>query len=145
MLLASLSASSLLAACGGSAGRPPEPRLARRDAAELVALARRVERDVPADGCAARREILELRALAGRLVAAGRVPAPLRSPLRAGVAALAADAPACAPPPPAAPAAPAEEEGDEGPGGRGGRDHGHGNAHGHGRAKGHGHGHGGHD
>jgi hypothetical protein len=91
------------AGCGGHAGRP-EPRLNRSDARELVSLAQQVARDAPSDGCAAQREIAALSAKAHALVAAGRVPLRLRAPLLDGVAAVAADAPACAPPPAAAPA-----------------------------------------
>jgi hypothetical protein len=131
-----------LAGCGGQASRP-EPRLAQRDAARLVALARRVARDAPSDGCAARRDVAALSSQAHALVAAGRVPLRLRAPLLAGVAAVAADAPACAPPAPApaptpAPAAtapPAKARGHEKPGHeqRPHRhpDHGHGHGHGH--------------
>src|SRR5437762_318821 len=48
-----------LAGCGGRSQQPP-PRLATRDAVELVSLARQVARDAPGDGCAARREIAAL-------------------------------------------------------------------------------------
>jgi hypothetical protein len=93
----------VVAGCGGHARRP-EPRLAQSDATELISLAQQVARDAPADGCAAQREIAALSAKAHELVAAGRVPVGLRAPLLAGVAAVAADAPACAPPPAPAPA-----------------------------------------
>lgn len=85
------------AGCGGHASRP-EPRIARGDAAQLVTLARQVERDAPADGCAAKGEIVALAAKAHRLVAAGRVPLRLRATLLQGVEGLLADTPACAPP-----------------------------------------------
>jgi hypothetical protein len=98
-LFVSLSASSLLAACGGAAHRT-QPPLQKRDAAQLIALAQAVARDAPNDGCAARREIDALSAKANDLVSAGRVPLRLKAPLLAGVAAVAADAPACAPPAP---------------------------------------------
>jgi hypothetical protein len=130
---------TLLAGCGGQA-RGPEPRLAHGDAAQLIRLARQVERDAPANGCAARREIAALSAQAHALVTAGRVPLRLRAPLLAGVAAVGADAPACSPPAPApnpapAPVAAAPPPGkaheharhDHGP------DHGQGHGHGHGR------------
>jgi len=87
------------AGCGGRAVRQ-EPRLAHRDTAQLVALARQIERDATTDGCAARHEIEALQAKAQALVASGRVPLRLRAPLLGGVSALAADLPACAPPPP---------------------------------------------
>jgi hypothetical protein len=118
------------AGCGGRA-RQPEPRLARSDARELVALAQQVARDAPVDGCAAQGEIAALSAKTHELVAAGRVPVRLRAPLLAGVAAVAADAPACTPPPApaAAPAAPAPVEK-------------HDNGKHKGKEKGHGHGHG---
>jgi hypothetical protein len=92
------------AACGGHARRP-DPRLTRSDASELVALAQQVAHDAPTDGCAAQRDIAALSAKAHALVAAGRVPLRLRAPLLDGVAAVAADAPACAPPAAPAPAA----------------------------------------
>ena len=57
----------------------------------------RVVRDAPADGCLAKREIAALSARAHALVLSGRVPEQLSAPLLAGVAAVAADAPACAP------------------------------------------------
>jgi len=82
----------------------------RSDARQLVALAQQVARDAPNDGCAAQREIAALSAQARSLVAAGRVPAPLRAPLLAGVAAVTADAPACTPPAPAPAPAPAPVE-----------------------------------
>jgi len=120
------------AGCGGQARRP-EPRLAQADASELVSLAQQVARDAPNDGCAATREIEALSAKANELVAAGRVPARLRAPLLAGVAAVAADAPACTPPPAPAPApaasAPVEKHDN---GKHKGKDKGKGNGHGHG-------------
>jgi hypothetical protein len=154
LLLASLSASSLLAGCGG--GSQPPPRLSRVDAAPLVAIARRVVRDAPRDGCAARSEIAALRARTRALVASGRVPLRLRAPLLAGVAAVAADAPACRPPQPQsqqqsqpspAPAAPVTATpSPPSPRGRGHPHEHRGHGEGHGKAKEHGHGHGhGHD
>ena len=104
----------VVAGCGGHA-RQPEPRLARNDASELASLARQVARDAPNDGCAAQREIAALSEKAHELVAAGRVPVRLRAPLLAGVAAVAADAPACAPPPaPAANTTAPDEQHDNG-------------------------------
>jgi hypothetical protein len=134
LLLGSLAASSaVLAACGGSARRPPAPELRHRDAAQLIAIARRFAREVPSDRCAAARDAADLGTRARSLVAAGRVPAPLRAPLLAGVAAVAAKAPAC--PPPAPPAAALAV--------RTGKGKGHGPKPGHGRGhdKGKGHGH----
>jgi len=79
----------------------PRARIAPGDAAQLVALARQVERDAPADGCAAKGEIVALAAKAHELVAAGRVPLRLRTQLLRGVDWLLADTPACTPPAPA--------------------------------------------
>jgi hypothetical protein len=87
------------AGCGGHTRS--EPRLAARDAQQLIALAQSVARDAPADGCAARREIESVRAKSRALVAAGRVPTRLQAPLLAGVARLVAAAPPCTPPAPA--------------------------------------------
>ena len=94
-----LSASSLLAACGGHADQTA-PRLPKSDAAQLIALAQTVAQNAGGDGCTARGEIDALGAKARELVAAGGVPLRLRAPLLDGVAALAADAHACAPAPP---------------------------------------------
>ena len=137
-MLALSAALAALAGCGGHASRP-EPRLAHRDAARLVALARQVARDAPSDGCAAHRDLAALSSQAHALVAAGRVPLRLRAPLLAGIAAVAADAPACAPPAPArapapapapvAAAPPAKPRGHEQPAHA---PHGHGHGHGHG-------------
>jgi hypothetical protein len=91
-----LSASSLLAACGGHATQSA-PRLPKSDAAQLIALAQTVAQDAGANGCTARSEIDALSAKARELVAAGSVPLQLRSTLLNGVAALTADAPACTP------------------------------------------------
>ena len=133
-----VAAAALTAGCGGHARRA-DPRIARGDASQLVSLARRVAQDAPADGCAAKRDIAALSARAHALVEAGRVPVQLRAQLLAGVAAVAADAPACTPPAPApAPAvtrgpAPAQAPDDEhGKGHDKHRDHGHGKGHGHG-------------
>jgi hypothetical protein len=126
--MALLLAVVVAAGCGGQARRP-EPRLTQADASELVSLAQQVVRDAPTDGCAATSEIAALSAKANELVAAGRVPARLRGPLLAGVAAVAADAPACAPPPAPAPAPAASAPVEK-------RDNG---KH---KGKGHGHGHG---
>ena len=94
-------------------------------------LAQQVARDAPNDGCAAQRGIAALSAKAHELVAAGRVPVRLRAQLLAGVAAVAADAPACTPPPaPAAAPAPVEKH-DNGKH-KGEKKHGHGKGHGHG-------------
>ena len=93
-----LSASSLLAACGGQAHQS-RPHLAKSAAAQLIALAQTVARDARTDGCTARSEIDALNAKARELVANGSVPLRLRAPLLAGVNALTAEAPACTPPP----------------------------------------------
>ena len=95
-----LSASSLLAACGGHVERST-PRLPKSDAAQLIVLAQAVARDARTDGCTARSEIDALSAKAHELVASGRVPLRLRAPLLNGVDTLAAEAPACTPPAPA--------------------------------------------
>jgi hypothetical protein len=97
-----LSASSLLAACGGHAHQS-QPHLQRSDAAQLIPLAQAVARDARGDGCTARSEIDALSAKARELVANGSVPLRLRAPLLAGVDALTAEAPACTPPPPPTP------------------------------------------
>jgi hypothetical protein len=129
---------AVTAGCGGHARRA-EPHIARGDASQLVSLARRVARDAPADGCAAKRDIAALSAKANALVAAGRVPVRLRAQLLAGVAAVEADAPACTPPAPAPAPAPAPPASAPAPRDR----HGKGHAHGHEkRHHGHGHGHG---
>ena len=114
-----LSASSLLAACGGQAhqSRPHFPKSA---AAQLIALAQTVARDARGDGCTARSEIDALSAKARELVANGSVPLRLRAPLLAGVDALAAQAPACTPPPP-----PAKGNGKQGKSQKEHHDHGH--------------------
>lgn len=93
-----LSASSLLAACGGHA-RQTTPHIPKTDAAQLIALAQTVAKDSGGDGCATRTQIDALGAKAHELVAAGRVPLRLRAPLLDGITALAADAPTCTPPP----------------------------------------------
>jgi hypothetical protein len=134
-----VAAAAAAAGCGGHARRA-EPHIARGDASQLVSLARRVARDAPADGCAAKRDIAALSAKANALVAAGRVPVRLRAQLLAGVAAVEADAPACTPPAPAAapPPAPASA-----PAPAPKNAHGKGHAHGHEKPHhGHGHGHG---
>jgi hypothetical protein len=114
-----------LAGCGG-AERAAEPRLAHRDAAELVTRAQQIERDAPVDGCAATREITALAGRAQALVAAGRVPLRLRAPLLRGIDGLVADAPACAPPPPPAAPSPAHPADRHGKGHDNHKDHGHG-------------------
>jgi len=119
------------AGCGGHARRA-EPRLAHRDATQLVSLARQVERDAPAHGCAATREITALSNKARALVAAGRVPAQLRAPLLRGVEGLVADTPACVPPAPSPAPAPAPTQPiAHGKGHDKHKDHGHGPGHGH--------------
>jgi len=93
-----LSASSLLAACGGHA-QQSAPHLPKSDAAQLIALAQVVARDARVDGCTARSKIDALSAKARELVANGSVPLRLRTPLLDGVTALAAEAPVCTPVP----------------------------------------------
>jgi hypothetical protein len=103
-----LSASSLLAACGGNAKPQSAPHLPKSSAAQLIALAQTVARDARGDGCTARSEIDALSAKAHELVANGSVPLRLRAPLLNGVTALAAEAPACTPPAPTPTPAPAK-------------------------------------
>jgi len=120
---------ALTAGCGGHARRA-EPRLPQRDAAQLVALARQIERDGPSDGCAAKNEITVFATKTNALVAAGRVPLRLRVPLLRGVESLLADTPACAPPAPAptpAPATPPPPAPIHGKSHQ--KDHGHGHGH----------------
>jgi hypothetical protein len=104
-----LSASSLLAACGGHAQQQSTPHLPKSSAAQLIALAQAVARDARSDGCTARSEIVALSAKTRELVANGNVPLRLRTPLLNGVTALAAEAPACTPPP-----APSPSSGENG-------------------------------
>jgi hypothetical protein len=111
-----LSASSLLAACGGHAQQQSTPHLPKSSAAQLIALAQTVARDARSDGCTARSEIDALSATARKLVANGSVPLRLRVPLLNGVTALAAEAPACTPPPPA------PAPGENGKNGKNGKD-----------------------
>jgi hypothetical protein len=101
-----LSASSLLAACGGNAKpQSAPPHLPKSSATQLIALAQTVARDARGDGCTSRSEIDALSAKAHELVANGSVPLRLREPLLNGVTALAAEAPVCTPPaPPPTPA-----------------------------------------
>jgi hypothetical protein len=95
-----LSASSVLAACGGHP-QQSAPHLPKSTAAQLIALAQTVARDARSDGCTARSEIDALSTKAHELIANGSVPLRLRAPLLNGVTALAAEAPACTPPAPA--------------------------------------------
>jgi hypothetical protein len=67
-------------------------------------MAQAVARDAKTNGCAARTEIDALSTQAQALVAAGRVPLRLRAPLLKGIDDLAAEAPACTPPPAPTPA-----------------------------------------
>ena len=97
-----------------------KPHLRRSDAAQLIPLAQAVARDARGDGCTARSEIDALSAKARELVADRSVPLRLRAPLLAGVEALAAEAPACTPPPP-----PAQENGKQGKPHKEHHDHGH--------------------
>ena len=104
-----------------------EPRIPKSDAAQLITLAQAVVRDAGTDGCAARTDIGALSTQARQLVAAGRVPLRLQTQLLNGIAALAAEAPACAPPPTVAPA-PQPKQGKPPK-----HDHGHGHGHGDGQ------------
>jgi hypothetical protein len=115
-----LSASSLLAACGGHA-QQSAPHLPKSSAAQLIALAQTVARDARSDGCTARSEIDALSAKAHELVANGSVPLRLRAPLLNGVTTLAAEAPACTPPTPA----PTQQPGKQDKPAKQHHDHGH--------------------
>jgi hypothetical protein len=149
-LLASLTACSALAGCGG--GGSPAPALRKADAQRLIALSKQVE----TAGTACRRQgaIARVRSAASQLIDSGRVPPELQEPLSSGVNALVADQPTCLPavtasatttapvtpaPPPAAPTHP------HGPKPKPSHGHGHGHDHvppGHDHGHGHGHGHG---
>jgi hypothetical protein len=120
--LAFLVGAAALAGCGGGSG-DAGPRLARADAAPLIALAHRIGHE---GACAQARDIRALARRANRLVASRRVPGALAAPLDAGVRALTRQAPACVPrvAPAPAPAAP--------PPPRPRKPHGHGHGHGEG-------------
>jgi len=122
--LALLSASSLLAACGGHAQRAT-PHIPKNDAAQLITMAQAIARDAPTNGCAARTEIDALSTQAHALVVAGRVPLRLRSPLLKGIDDLAAEAPACTPPPAPAPQPQPQPESQHGKGHEKHQNHGH--------------------
>jgi len=92
-LLASLTACSALAACGGSS--PPPPALRKADAQRLIALSQRVE--TAGTSCERQRAIAQVRSAASRLIDSGRVPPALQESLSSGVNALVADQPACLP------------------------------------------------
>jgi hypothetical protein len=141
LLAGTLLAGSLLTACAGGG----QPRLARSDAAPLIALSNRIAAE---GACAQARDIRALQARAIRLVNAKRVPGELQERFLGGVNLLASRVPACVPtaPPAAASggttsAAPGTgSPGRRSPGeqkhGEGGKPHGNGHGHGHG----HGHG-----
>jgi hypothetical protein len=89
-LVASLSACSVLAGCGGGA----HATVPRADADSLAALARQIADE---GSCDQRRDIPRLQQSAFGLVAARRVSPALGRQLLAGVNALAAEAPPCVP------------------------------------------------
>ncbi len=93
-----------LAACGGSSGPPPGPRLPRTLAQTWARQAHAIASAAAAgDGCRAQQLAGSLR---DEVIAdQGRVPTPLRAPLLGSVNDL-ADRIACAPPPATLPAAP---------------------------------------
>jgi hypothetical protein len=135
-LVASLTACSALAGCGGGAA----PALRESDARHLIALAHGVE--AAGTPCARQRAIARLRTSASDLIDAGRVPAALQETLSSGVNALVADEPTCLPavaapaattPAPVAPAPRRHPHPHPGPPPGHGHDHGpgHGPRHGH--------------
>jgi hypothetical protein len=93
-LVASLSACSALAGCGGGS----HATIPRADADQLAALARQIANE---GSCAQRRDIPRLQQNALALVSAQRVSSALGRQLVAGVNTLAADAPPCVPSVPA--------------------------------------------
>jgi hypothetical protein len=107
------------AGCGGST-----PRLARTDAAPLIALADRIAHESP---CAQKRDLAAVRARTIALVNRKAVPSGLQEPLLAGVNDLASRSPACALPQPSSPP-PAEPQPSH--------DHGHGHGHDNGQGQG---------
>lgn len=126
MRAAAIIAAAAVLAAAGCGGSPP--RLARTDAAPLIALADRIALEAP---CAQKRDLAAVRAHAIALVNRQAVPSELQEPLLAAANDLASRSPACvlAPPPVAArptPAPPGEKPPHPG--------------HGHGRGRGHGHG-----
>jgi hypothetical protein len=92
--LAFLVGAAALAGCGGGSG-DAGPRLARADAAPLIALAHRIGHE---GACAQARDIRELGSRAIALVNAQKVPAELTESLMSGVNALAEQTPPCVPP-----------------------------------------------
>jgi hypothetical protein len=91
-LVASLTACSALAGCGGGTRAPA---LRADDAQRLIALSRQVETAKTA--CARRAAIARVRSAASQLIDDGRVPAALQETLSSGVNALVDDQPACLP------------------------------------------------
>ena len=87
-----LAASLLLAAFIAGCGSQPAPKLQHGDAAQLIALTKRIAAE---DACAQARDIGGVSTRAIQLVNQGHVPAELQEPLLAGVNALAAHHPAC--------------------------------------------------
>jgi hypothetical protein len=83
-------AAFLLVGCGGDHA----PRLARSDAAPLIALAQRVEKE---RGCGQRRDIQTLQSRAIALINRHRVPDALQEPFLSHVNALASVPTACNP------------------------------------------------
>jgi hypothetical protein len=98
-VVAALAFTAALSGCGDQKA----PRLARTDAAPLVALSHRIAAE---GACAQARDIRKLRRSAAVLVNANRVPHSLEPALVAGVKALADRTPPCVPVVPASAATP---------------------------------------
>ena len=136
-LAAGALAAGVLVGCGG--GDPP--RIARGDAAPLIALSAQIAHE---GRCAQARDIAALKARSAALVGADRVPPRLRQALVRGVAQLAAQAPVCVPRVAPVPTERLEPVATPPSGGRGeptppahSQPHGHGHGRGHGRGNGH--------
>ena len=129
----------LACAVGGCGGHSAGPRLARADAAPLIALADRIAHEGP---CAQARDIRALSTRRFALVNAHRIPDQLAASLSAGVQALVVETPPCLPAVPAAtaPSPPAIERDNLEQKREKKHEHGHGRGH-----HGHGHGHEGDD
>jgi hypothetical protein len=127
---------AVLAGCGGQS----EPKLARADAAPLIALADRVATLEATDKCGARQAAAQLQARALRLVHAGRVPVELQAELVSAVGGLELAAscpiPVSAPPSSRSPSPSVRAEDDEHSGHHSERRHERGKHHGHAKAKG---------
>lgn len=132
MRAAAVMAAVLVVAAAGCGGSPP--RLARTDAAPLIALADRIARESP---CAQKLDLAAVRAQTIALVNRKSVPSGLQEPLLAAVNDLASRSPACVQPRPPvaarpAPTPPVATQPEHG--------NGHGRGHGHGQGQGQGQG-----